>query len=98
MLFLAKQEGRIMDPIWLKIDSSILLEEGVQFCSDVSNKSGVKIHNASEAKKIIDFDVLFTYMDWRNPEIQGRRQDAIKSEILIPKMVPIRKILMVKNG
>lgn len=98
MLFRAKQEGRIPDPIWLEIKSSILLEEGVRFCSDVSNKSGVPILTADEAKGQIDFDVLFTYMDWSDPEIQARRQAAIKSEILIPNFIPIDKILSYKNG
>ncbi|WP_017326246.1 DarT ssDNA thymidine ADP-ribosyltransferase family protein [Synechococcus sp. PCC 7336] len=98
MLFRAKQEGRIPDPVWLKIKSSILLEEGVRYCSDVSNKSGVPILNAYEAKDQIDFDVLFTYMDWRDPDIQARRQAAIKSEILIPIFIPIEQILGLKNG
>ena len=98
MLFRAKQEGRIPDPIWLKIKSSILLDESVRFCSDVSNKSGVPILTAEEAKEEIDFEVLFTYMDWRDPQIQARRQAAVKSEILIPKFVPIGQILDFKNG
>lgn len=98
MLFRAKQEGRIPDPKWLKIKSSILLKKGVRYCSEVSNKSGVAILNAEEAKEQIDFDVLFTYMDWRDPEIQARRQAAIKSEILIPGFIPIEQILGVKNG
>ena len=98
MLYLAKQEGTIPDPIWLKIQSSILLEDGVRFCSEVSNKSGAAILEAEEAKEQIDFDVLFTYMDWTDPEIQARRQAAIKSEILVPNFVPIEKILELKNG
>ena len=98
MLYLAKQDGRIPDPIWLNIQSSILLEEGVRFCSQVSNKSGAVILEAEEAKEQIDFDVLFTYMDWLDPEIQSRRQAAIKAEILVPTFVPIDKILGFKNG
>ncbi len=98
MLYRAKQEGRIPDPIWLKIKSSILLEEGVRFCSDVSNKSGVRILTAEEAIEEIDFEVLFTYMDWRDPQIQARRKAAIKSEILVPKFIPIDYILGFKNG
>jgi len=50
MLYRAKQEGRIKDPIWLKIDASILLDKGVRFCADISNKSGIEILNAKEAK------------------------------------------------
>lgn len=98
MLFRAKQDGRIPDPIWLKIDSSIILEKGVRFCSEVSNKSGAAILDSKEAAERIDFEVLFTYMNWRDPEIQARRQAAIKSEILVPGFVPIEKILGYKNG
>lgn len=95
MLFRAMQDGRILDPVWLKIESSILLQDGVRFCSDVSNKSGVAILNPEEAIEQIDFDVLFTYMDWRNPDVQARRQAAIKSEILVPDSVPIEKIKVI---
>ena len=98
MLCAAKKEGRIPEPIWLKIRSSILLAEGVRFCSEVSNKSGAALLEAEEAKEQIDFEVLFTYMDWRDPEIQARRQAAIKSEILVPKCVPIEMVLGYKNG
>lgn len=98
MLFRATQEGRIPNPIWLKIKSTILLGAGVRFCADVSNKAGVQILAAEEAKEQIDFDVLFTYMDWRDPEIQARRKAAIKSEILVPDFIPIDQILGFKNG
>lgn len=98
MLFRAKQEERIKDPIWLKIRSEIILGEDVRFCSDVSNKSGVAILDSEQAKEEIDFDVLFIRMDWRDPVIQQRRQAAIKSEILIPRLVPIEMILGLKNG
>ncbi len=98
MLFRAKQEGRIPNPIWLKIKSSIILQDDVKFCSDVSNKSGVAILSSQQAKNQIDFDVLFTYLDWKDSEIQARRQAALKSEILVPKFVPIDNILGFKNG
>lgn len=98
MLFRAKQEFRIADPVWLKIDASILLEEGTRFTNDVSNKSGVEILTPDVARDIIDFEVLFTRTDWKDPEVKARRMAAIKSEILIPTIVPINKILGFKNG
>lgn len=98
MLYVAKNERRINNPIWLKIDPSILYEEGIRFCAEVSNKSGAIILDAMQAKDIIDFDVLFTYMKWQDPTINARRQSAIKSEILVPNYVPINKILGYKNG
>lgn len=98
MLFVAKNDGRIEDPIWLKIDASVLLDPNVRFTCDVSNKAGVDMLTPAEAIDAIDFEVLFTYMDWKDPEIQSRRRAALKSEILIPGLVPIEKILGYKNG
>ncbi len=98
MLYRAKEEGRIIDPIWLKIDSSILTEDNVRYTSEVSNKSGVPILQAKEAMEKIDFEVLFTRTDWKDESIQERRKAAKKSEILIPNFVPIDKILDYKNG
>jgi hypothetical protein len=96
MQYQAKKDGRIENSIWLKIDVSVILMENVLFSADVSNKSGVRLLNAEQAATEIDFEVLFTYMDRRDPIIQDRRQNAKKSEILIPNMIPVDKILMVK--
>ena len=97
MLFRAKEVGRIPDPIWLKIKPSMLLGEDVRFCSDVSNKTGVELLTAKVAEKEIDFEALFEFMNWRDPEINARRQAAIKSEILIPRFIPIDQILGVED-
>ncbi len=98
MLFVARQDSRIADPVWLKIDASILLEEGTRFTNDVSNKSGVEILTPDAARDMIDFEVLFMRTDWNDPEIRSRRKAAIKSEILVPTIVPFNKILSIKNG
>ncbi|ASF46696.1 DarT ssDNA thymidine ADP-ribosyltransferase family protein [Methylovulum psychrotolerans] len=98
MAYRAREDGRIKNLIWLKIDASVILGGDVYFCADVANKSGVSVLTAEQAKDHIDFEVLFTYMDWRDPAIQNRRQSAKKAQILVPKMIPIDKILMVKNG
>jgi hypothetical protein len=98
MLFVAKQDGRIKDAVWLKIDSSVLFDANVRYTKEVSNKAGVGILTSDQAREEIDFDVLFTRTDWRNPEIQTRRRLALKSEILIPCHIPLNKILGIKNG
>ncbi|MDY0331528.1 MAG: DarT ssDNA thymidine ADP-ribosyltransferase family protein [Thiomonas sp.] len=98
MLFRAKEASRIPNPVWIKIDASILLEDGVRFTVDVSNKSGVQILTPEAARELIDFEVLFTRMDWKDPDVKARRIVAVKSEILIPTIVPINKIIGVKNG
>jgi hypothetical protein len=98
MLYGLVQKGRIKGPIWLEIESSVILDTDVLFSDDVSNKSGVEVFDAERAKTEIDFDVLYTFMNWGDPEISQRRQRALKSEILIPRIVPIDKIIGIKNG
>ncbi len=98
MQFVAQTDGRLPNPIFLKIKSEIILQEGVLFTNDVSNKSGVEAMDQGRAENEIDFEVLFTYMDWTVPEIQTRRQAAVKSEILVPKSIALNMILGYKNG
>lgn len=93
MLYAAQQEGRITDPIWLEIDASILTNSNVRFCSSVANKCGAKLVDQNEVEGVIDFEVLCTRMDWNISEIHARRNAAEKSEILVPTMVPIDRIL-----
>lgn len=98
MLYVARQDGRIKDPVWLEIDASVILEDGTRFTSDVSNKSGVQLLTSDEAATAVDFEVLFTRTNWRLPEIQTRLKAARKSEVLVPRIVPLDKILGAKNG
>ena len=88
----------ISNPVWLKIETSVLDADDIRFSADVSNKADIAFLNAEEAKEQIDFDVLLTRMDWKDHEIQSRRRAAVKSEILIPNFISIDKILSCKNG
>ncbi len=98
MLFRAKEEGRITQPVWLGIKVDIIFQEGVMFTDDVSNKSGVSPMDATRAANEIDFEVLFTRTDWTDPVIQERRQKGEKSEILVPDFIPIEMIERWRDG
>jgi len=99
MLYVAQEhENRILDPVWLKIDSSVILGDEVRFCAAVANTSGAHILTAEEAQEAIDFDVLFIRMNWKVPAIQERLKKARKSEILVPDRIPYNKILDTQNG
>jgi hypothetical protein len=58
-----------------------------------SNQGGVLKVPAAVALADLDLDVIYTYMDWTNPEIHARLQIARKYEILVPKRVPIEYIM-----
>jgi ssDNA thymidine ADP-ribosyltransferase, DarT len=98
MEYRAKQEGRIADSIFLEISADILTIPGVLFTPDVSNKSGVSRHTLEQARKMIDFEVLYTRTDWRDPAIRERLQNAAKCEILVPGGVPLTMIRNLPNG
>ena len=98
MLYHARNDGRAPNPIWLKISIDILDTPGVYYTNDVSNKSGVCLLSAEEARNEIDHEVMFTYMNWKDSEVRQRRNLALKSEILIPRFIPIDMILGKKNG
>lgn len=98
MLHIAKKEGRIESPIWVEIDVSVLDLAGVMYTNDVANKSGVEILSSDQAKTGVDFQALYTRMDWSDEEVMRRRRCAEKSEVLVPTIVPIDYIRDFHNG
>ena len=91
MEHIAKQDGRIEKTLWLYIDAkSVFQTPGVMFSYGVSNKSGMRIVPIKEAVNDIDFQVLYTRMDWHDPEISARLTRAELCEILVPNHVPIQ--------
>ena len=90
MEYLARQDGRVVNSIFLEIHPSVLQFEGVRFTADVSNKSGVE--SVSIAKAVIDYEVLYTRTDWSDPAIQQRLKQVEKYEVLVPCCIPLSHI------
>ena len=97
MEYVARQAGRIRDTIFLQIHPDVLHWEGVKFTLEVSNKSGVKTYTMEQAKKLIDFEVLYSRTNWKDPEIQKRLQQAEKCEILVLRVIPLELIRNLPN-
>ena len=86
------------DTIFLEIDPDVLKIPGVMYTSDVSNKSGVVPITIEAAKDEIDFDVLYTWTDWKDPAIKQRLKAAKKCEVLVPELIPLDLIRDFSNG
>ena len=56
MEYLAREDGRIMDSIFLQIHPDVLQIKGVMFSAGVSNKAGVEIVALEKAYELIDFE------------------------------------------
>ena len=92
MEYLARQDGRIGDSIFLEIHPSVMQFPGVMFTPDVSNKAGVQVVPIAQAAELIDFEVLYTRTDWSDQTIQQRLKQAEKYEVLVPCHIPLAHI------
>jgi hypothetical protein len=77
--------------IYLKIDRAILYQPGVKFATGVGYANNAETVTLEEAvqRNLIDFQILYTWMEWRDPEVQRRRRAAELCEILVPDFVPM---------
>ena len=92
MEYLARQDGRIGDSIFLEIHPSVMQFAGVMFTPDVSNKAGVEAVPITQAAGLIDFEVLYTRTEWSDQAIQHRLKQAEKCEVLVPCHIPLTHI------
>lgn len=88
MEYRARERGDIGETVFLEIDTSVIVQPGVLFFPDVSNKKGVLGLPLDEAVKVMDFQALYSRLDWKDPAERQRRQAALKYEILLPLPVP----------
>lgn len=88
MAYIAQQEGRIETVRYLRIDPAIMLYDGVQITDRVSNRKDAIARPAREMLTKIDWQVLYTRTDWKDPAIQARLKIAKVCELLIPRNVP----------
>jgi ssDNA thymidine ADP-ribosyltransferase, DarT len=87
MEYAAKKDGRLKDPKYLTVNSEILHREGVKVADGIAYAHEVQIYDLPEACDKLDFDVLYTRLDWKDPIIRARLLAAKKYELLIPNRV-----------
>jgi hypothetical protein len=92
MEYAARQDGRITDTIFLEIDPSVMQFEGVRFTDDVANKAGVESVAIADAQALIDFEILYTTTNWRDPAFKARLKQAEKYEVLVPHVISLQYI------
>jgi hypothetical protein len=90
MEYLARNDGRIERTTWLNIEPSVMEIDGVMYSHGVSNKSGMAIHPIRDAIDQIDFEVICSRTDWRDPQIKARLDHAELCEVLVPGQIPLK--------
>ena len=96
MLFLAQQQGRLLDVVYLKVCPEALQIADTLISFGVANAADAQhlpIADAVQQFDELDLKVLYTRTDWSNPEVNQRLRRARKFEILIPDSVPTNFIV-----
>ena len=88
MKFCAEKDGRIGPVRVLRIKPSVLEGSRVRIAPDVANKKDIACYSVEESVEHIDYEVMYDYTDWKDPQIQERRRKAKRAEVLIPVKVP----------
>ncbi|CAN7589232.1 DUF4433 domain-containing protein [Bosea sp. LjRoot90] len=88
MRYRAGQEGRQNNSFYLGISSEVLRIPGARIAFGVANANGVVNLPVAEALDQLDAEVIYTRMEWKNPEINARLRAAEKFEVLVPNSVP----------
>ena len=86
MYHVKKRERVITQPIWLKIDISVLCQENVYYSNEVANSSNAKLFKANQIENIIDFEKIMHPIDFKS------KITARKAEILIPNQIELKDI------
>jgi hypothetical protein len=100
MAFRLKERKPDADLIYLRIDRAVLYQPGVMFATGVGYANNAETVSLAEAvdRELIDFNALYSWTDWKDPEAQAKRHAAELSEILVPDCVAAAFIRNLPNG
>jgi len=98
MEYVARKEGRIGTTLFIAVSVDVLDVDGVRFTSGVANKAGVCLLEPEKAQSDLDFEVLYSKLDWGDPQVMSRLKIAEKYEILVPKAIPLKYIRLPNYG
>ena len=73
MCYVAQNDGRIGDVAWLRVNVAVFDLHGIQLTAGVSNKADAAILSPEQGIEKLDWDVMFTYMDWGDPAVNHAR-------------------------
>ena len=90
MLFRAQGEGRLTDPVHIKICPEILRVDDTLISFGVANAADAEHLPVPEAVSQFDeqyIEVIYRSTNWSDPEVNQRLRTAEKFEILVPDQV-----------
>jgi len=92
MYYNAKADGRIIDPVWIEIDLSVMTTSNTLFSNMLANTYNADIFTAESLAQKIDFNTILHCPDFNT------RKEARKAEIMVQGQISIDQIKGIYNG
>ena len=94
MLFVAKNEGRISDPVILEIDLEVVYWKGTKYADRNATKTGAKVGETLKDFKRIHFQTIKAKKHFDLPEDE---QVFYQAEVLVKNFIPLDFITNIGN-
>lgn len=94
MMFLAMNDGRIVNPVILEISSEVVYWEGSKYSNMNATKNGANVGGDIEDFKAIHFNSVKAYNHF---QLDISEQPYFQAEILVKNFIPLDKILNIGN-
>jgi|GEM_PF-574780 len=88
------KEERVGETKFISVSRDVLQRDDIRLTNGVANSSGRRLLSLDAAVESMDFEVIYDRTDWKDPEIQKRRNTAKKYELLIPRSIPTEHLLI----
>lgn len=98
MEYQIRKSGQIAESVFLNIDPVVVSWDDICFTANIANATGVEVHPIREVDEMIDFEVLYTATNWKDPEIQQRLRSVERYEVLVPHSIPLELIRNLPHG
>ena len=92
MYHIAKRDGRLIDPVWIELDLSIMTSDNTLFSNMLANTYNAPIFKSDELERMIDFDKILYEKDFFT------RKEARKAEIMLFDSIQVEQIKGIHNG
>ncbi len=92
MYHMAKKDGRLLDPVWIELDLSIMTSNNTLFSNMLANTYNATIFKDDQLEAMIDFDKILYEKDFFT------RKEARKAEIMLFNPIQIEQIKGIHNG
>ena len=87
MLFVAKRDGRIVDPVMLQVDPEVIYWDATKFCNGNATANIARTGGALEDLKRVRFDVIK-----RGRWADDLEKHYLQAEVLVRTRVPLQFI------